>query len=260
MRRWPHSGPRCATIVALAALDASQRAARIDGGCRQQDWHRIAGRALAHALPPIVRDGEARRIASVLGAWLDLELDRPAFTLTGDRSRSGARTRRTPLWLAHRSHRCSRRWRFGHHRLQIRSSDGPKQWFDERPRASATGHVCAGAARRRTPHVPLRAVAYAQLKPDAIKAIGLAADPVAWPALTDLSKLERFRRLECRRIWWRVRLGALAREIASGLGGRGAAQISVALSQLRIAGAVPHRFGSACRRRRAQTMTEATCA
>jgi hypothetical protein len=74
------------------------------------------------------------------------------------------------------------------------------------------------ALAQRAGHIetPLRAVAYAQLKPDAIAAVGLAADGSAWPGLTELPALDRFRDWNALESWWRTRLGALAREIATG--------------------------------------------
>jgi hypothetical protein len=85
------------------------------------------------------------------------------------------------------------------------------------------------AQRAAQPDVKVRAAAYAQLRPDAVAAVGLAADASAWPALTHVSacKLDDWQALEA---WWRSQLGALASEIASG---------NAVVS--------PRRFPSACR-------------
>jgi hypothetical protein len=71
------------------------------------------------------------------------------------------------------------------------------------------------AERDAKPEVDVRAAAYAQLRPDAVSAVGLAADANAWPALTRVSacELDDWHALEA---WWRSQLGALASEIATG--------------------------------------------
>jgi ATP-dependent helicase/nuclease subunit B len=95
-------------------------------------------------------------------------------------------------------------------------AETPRQWFDARPRASQLGMYTL-AQRSEQPSTAVRAVAYGQLRTDAIGAIGLAADADAWPALTrvgdtgvaaDWPAIER---------WWQRHLGALALEIAGGV-------------------------------------------
>jgi ATP-dependent helicase/nuclease subunit B len=206
---WTATGGR----QALAAFDASQRAAQMEaavasglGALPPARWR---------MMPSAVRDGEGRRIANVLGAWLDLELDRPPFRLSGAE---------VELVLALED----LRFRLRIDRVDTLadggaviidyksgSSERPRQWFDERPRASQLG-MYALALRSAHAEVPLRALAYAQLKPDAIAAIGVAGDAAAWPALTELTKLDRFGDWRAVESWWRSHLGALAREIAAG--------------------------------------------
>ncbi len=93
-------------------------------------------------------------------------------------------------------------------------AERPAQWLDPRPRATQLGMYVL-AERDAQPDIEVRAAAYAQLRPDAVTAVGLAADANAWPALTPVSacKLDGWQALEA---WWRSQLGALASEIASG--------------------------------------------
>jgi len=93
-------------------------------------------------------------------------------------------------------------------------AERPAQWLDPRPRATQLGMYVL-AERDAQPDIEVRAAAYAQLRPDAVAAVGLAADANAWPALTRVSacKLDGWQALEA---WWRWQLGALASEIASG--------------------------------------------
>ena len=96
-------------------------------------------------------------------------------------------------------------------------AERPARWFDPRPRATQLGMYVL-AQRDAQPGVKVRAAAYAQLRPDAVAAVGLAADASAWPALSQVTevsacKLDDWQALEG---WWRSQLGALAAEIAAG--------------------------------------------
>jgi hypothetical protein len=93
-------------------------------------------------------------------------------------------------------------------------AERPAQWFDPRPRATQLGMYVL-ARRDAQPDVKVRAAAYAQLRPEAVAVVGLAADVHAWPALAQVSacKLDDWQVLEA---WWRSQLGILASEIAAG--------------------------------------------
>jgi ATP-dependent helicase/nuclease subunit B len=71
------------------------------------------------------------------------------------------------------------------------------------------------ARRDAQPEVGVRAAAYAQLRPDQVIAVGIAADADAWPGLSAVSKFEvaDWPTLET---WWRASLGDLAADIAAG--------------------------------------------
>jgi probable DNA repair protein len=92
-----------------------------------------------------------------------------------------------------------------------------RAWFSRRPQAPQLG-LYAVAMGGSVPSVPVRAVAYVQLKPGEQKALGLAADATAWPGLGEPSALRGagladWSAAETR---WRITLGALADEIAAG--------------------------------------------
>ncbi|MDQ6917405.1 MAG: PD-(D/E)XK nuclease family protein, partial [Pseudomonadota bacterium] len=93
-------------------------------------------------------------------------------------------------------------------------ADPPPRWFDQRPRATQLGMYVL-AQRDAMPSVEVRVAAYAQLRPERVVVVGLAADEDAWPALTPVAKSVAgdWRSLES---WWRTRLGELAQDIASG--------------------------------------------
>ena len=89
------------------------------------------------------------------------------------------------------------------------------QWFAERPRATQLG-LYALARRASAAAPPIRALAYAQLRPDAIAVRGISADASAWPELTEATAIDGFANWNAIEAWWNARLGALAAEIAAG--------------------------------------------
>ena len=85
-----------------------------------------------------------------------------------------------------------------------------------RPRAPQLG-VYALALEAATPAVALRAVAYARLKAGEIRALGLAADDAAWPALAKPSTIVGPNTWEGIARWWRIQLASLATELRDGV-------------------------------------------
>ncbi len=197
----------------LASLDLVDRSAHIDAAIELGLKELPSARW--RVLPAIVRAGETRRLAGLLDGWLPIELNRPAFTVNGTEVETSLDLERLRLRL--RIDRIDTQSDGSAVIIDYKSGRGerPKQWFEERPRASQLGlyalvHGAAHADR------PVRAVAYAQFKPDAIAAIGLAADASVWPGLIEVSGLDRFHDWEEVESWWRAHLGGLAREIATG--------------------------------------------
>jgi ATP-dependent helicase/nuclease subunit B len=197
----------------LAALDSSARHRHIEAAVA------VALAQLPPArwrvLPAVVRAGEAQRIATLLDAWLTVELRRPSFSVMGTEISTSLELEQMRFRL--RIDRVDALEDGGSVIVDYKSgpSERPTAWFDERPRASQLG-MYALAQRAAQPDTPLRAIAFAQFKPEDIAAIGLAADSGAWPDLTELSKFGRFRKWRDMESWWRMQLGALAREIAGG--------------------------------------------
>jgi hypothetical protein len=62
----------------------------------------------------------------------------------------------------------------------------------------------------------VRAIAYAELRPDEVGALGIAADTTAWPGLNELESLGLFDTWSELEGWWRAQLGALATQIGEG--------------------------------------------
>jgi ATP-dependent helicase/nuclease subunit B len=168
-------------------------------------------------LPSLVRAAEATRLERLVHAWLEIERARPPFAVQSVEAKAA-------VDLA------SLTFRIQFDRVDALAGGGlaiidfktgraerPAQWFDPRPRATQLGMYVL-AQRDAQPGVKVRAAAYAQLRPDAVAAVGLAADANAWPALSQVTqifacKLDDWQALEA---WWRSRLGALAAEIAAG--------------------------------------------
>ena len=166
------------------------------------------------SLPTLVRAAEATRLARLLHAWLQIERARPPFAILG--IEATATVDLASLTFRIRSDRIDALADGGIAIIDFKTgrAERPAQWLDPRPRATQLGMYVL-AERDAHPDIEVRAAAYAQLRPDAVIAVGLAADANAWPALTRVSacKLDDWQALEA---WWRSQLGALASEIASG--------------------------------------------
>ena len=93
----------------------------------------------------------------------------------------------------------------------------PVKWFDPRPQEPQLGLYLL-AQHAFDPDHPVRAVAYAQLKPGAVKAQGIAADAAAWPGLPEPSALTGVSLADwpAAESHWRHSLEALAVEVREG--------------------------------------------
>jgi probable DNA repair protein len=169
------------------------------------------------SLPTLVRGAEATRLERLLHAWLEIERARPPFTAQGVEAK--AKVDLASLTFRIKFDRVDALADGGMAIIDFKTglAERPAQWFDPRPRATQLGMYVL-AQRDAHPGVKVRAAAYAQLRPDAVAAVGLAADASAWPALSPVTevsarKLDDWQALEG---WWRSQLGALAAEIAAG--------------------------------------------
>jgi hypothetical protein len=92
-----------------------------------------------------------------------------------------------------------------------------RAWFSRRPQAPQLG-LYAVAMGASAPAMPVRAVAYIQLKQGEQKALGLAADATAWPGLPEPSALRGAGLADwpAVEIRWHSALGQLTDEIAAG--------------------------------------------
>lgn len=169
-----------------------------------------------HHVPDVVRAGEARRIARLLGAWLAIERGRPPFAVAALEARRDL----VLAGIAFRM-RVDRIDALGDGGVAIidyktGALEQPGQWFDDRPRASQLGAYTL-AQRASEPQVAVRAVAHGELRTASIAASGLAADRAAWPALADVATIGVFAGWRSLEAWWEEHLGALAAELAAGV-------------------------------------------
>jgi hypothetical protein len=166
------------------------------------------------SLPTLVRAAEASRLDRLLDAWLEIERMRPSFTVQG--VETIVTLDLASLTFRMKSDRVDALADGGIAIVDFKTgrAERPGTWFDPRPRVTQLGMYVL-AHRDAQPEVGVRAAAYAQLRPDAVVAVGLAADADAWPGLTPVSacKFDDWQALEA---WWRSQLGDLASEIASG--------------------------------------------
>jgi ATP-dependent helicase/nuclease subunit B len=197
----------------LEALDDSALTARIATAAefarrtlREERWRWV---------PQVIAAGEASRIAALLHQWTDAyERRRPPFTVEATEARAEVTLAGVSFRL-----RLDRVDRVSDGAAIIDYKTGltlaPKAWFDPRPRSPQLG-LYALARRQAAPLSPIRAVAYAQLQPGALKLNGIAADVVSWPALIHVenTKAGSWPALEA---WWEAQLGALAGELRAGV-------------------------------------------
>jgi ATP-dependent helicase/nuclease subunit B len=199
--------------AALLDLDPATLAARIDAAV--QSGLAELPQARWQSVPLLVRKGEARRLASVLAAWLAIERTRPPFVVQDIEALRTLRLGGLEFRL-----RLDRIDAFADGGLAVLDYktgrvEKPAQWFDARPRAAQLGMYTL-AQRAAMPELPVRAVAYVQLCPGAVVATGLAADERAWPGLAAVASVGPRGDWRALETWWQVRLGALAAEFAQG--------------------------------------------
>ncbi|MDH5287450.1 MAG: PD-(D/E)XK nuclease family protein [Betaproteobacteria bacterium] len=166
---------------ALVALDDVELEARLE---RAVDAGRAAiDEAVWRALPPVVAAVELEQALRTMKRWLlDVDRQRPAFRVESTE---------TPVALTLAGHPLSLRidrvdLLDGGARAVIDYKTGravaPKLWFGERPQAPQL--ALYAMALESEEGAPVAALAYAQLKPGEVAAVGLARDGTAWPGLS----------------------------------------------------------------------------
>ena len=167
---------------------------------------------------PLVQQGEAARIESLIKKWLDdFERPRPPFAAQEVEAEESLLLAGHLLRL--RLDRIDTLAGCGVAIIDYKTgrTDVANSWFETRPRAPQLG-LYTLARRASLPDQDVRAVAYAQLKPGKVGVRGLAADKHAWPELKLPSSLKDdeiadWRAMEAR---WSEILGALGTEIVAG--------------------------------------------
>jgi ATP-dependent helicase/nuclease subunit B len=166
-------------------------------------------------LPSLLRGGEASRLTVLLRTWLAVERARPPFAVQA--IEAPASLRLAGLEFRLRRDRVDTLADGGVAILDYKTGqvERPRQWFDDRPRAAQLG-LYTLVQRDASAEVPVRAAAYAELRPDGVAAVGLAADAAAWPALDSVATVGPAGTWSGLEAWWRAHLEALATEIAAG--------------------------------------------
>ncbi len=169
-----------ARLLELVGTDAL--AARIDAASAAAVGTLAAARRLE--LPAVVLAGEAQRLARTLRDWLvGVDAARPPFEVRGIETDGALEF--PGLRLRLRFDRVDALGDGGVALIDYKSGSvaAPGKWFESRPQAPQLA-LYALAQRAAEPGLPIRAVAYAQLKPGEVRAVGVAADDGAWPQLT----------------------------------------------------------------------------
>ena len=169
-----------ARLVGLAA-DEAAFAAQIDAAAAAAIAALRAERR--EQIPAVVIAGERQRLARTVRDWLrEVDCVRPPFTVRA--TEMDATLALPGLDLRLRFDRVDALDDGGVALIDYKSGSAvpPGKWFEDRPQALQLA-LYTLAQRAAEPGVPVRAVAYAQLKPGAVKAVGLAADDAAWPGL-----------------------------------------------------------------------------
>ena len=202
--------------AALIAFPPDALAARIDAAVADATATLPAARW--RRLPAVVRAGEAARIAVIVGAWLEnVDRARPPFAVT--ETEASRPLALGGLALRLRLDRIDTLADGGIAIIDYKTgaAKAPARWFDARLQAPQLGLYLL-AQQAQAPAQPVRAVAYAQLKPGLLTTQGIAADPAAWPALAAPAairgaNLADWAEVEAR---WREGLAALANEVREG--------------------------------------------
>jgi hypothetical protein len=165
---------------ALIALDDAGLEARVK---RAVDAGRAAiDEAMWKALPPVVAAVELEQARRTMKRWLlDVDCQRPAFRIESTE---------TPVALTLAGHSLSMRVDrvdrlVDGSRVVIDYKTGravaPKLWFGERPQAPQL--ALYAMALENEEGAPVAALAYAQLRPGEVAAVGITRDGTAWPGL-----------------------------------------------------------------------------
>lgn len=204
-----------ATLVALSEseLDAAiaQAVAEATSALGRERWHGV---------PPVVAAGERERVTRLVRQWLvSIERVRPPFRVVA----LEAETRHTlQLGGIALELRFDRLDAIGHgHRAIVDYKSGravsPARWFEGRPQGIQLAlYAMAQARRDSTP--PVTALAYGQLKPGEVKAVGLAAERSQWPGLMQPGDVKGvvLADWEAARSHWEAALTGLAQAFGAG--------------------------------------------
>jgi probable DNA repair protein len=171
------------TLLALDAQALDERIARAVATGRG-----ALDDALWHALPPVVAAVETGHVERLMRQWLDgVDRVRPPFAVA--QTELGVQLTLAGHALALRIDRLDD---LGEGRTAVIDyktglAVAPERWFDERPQGPQLGLYAMALGEAAN----VAALAYAQLKPGRVKAIGIADAAATWPGLPAPEALRR---------------------------------------------------------------------
>jgi ATP-dependent helicase/nuclease subunit B len=137
-------------------------------------------------LPPAIAATEGSCVSRLIGQWLAVERNRAPFEVADTERRATIELGGHTLEL--RLDRVDALAAGGAAVIDYKTglASAPSWWFEPRPQALQVA-LYAQAIAQATPESDVRALVYAQLRPGAIKAVGLAEDASSWPGLAAAS-------------------------------------------------------------------------
>jgi hypothetical protein len=142
------------------------------------------------SLPPAICAAEKTCVARLVTQWVEgFDKDRPPFTVLDTELRTSVSIAGYTLDV--RLDRVDALESGGVAVIDYKTglASAPSRWLEARPQGVQIA-LYGAACEQAVPDVPVQALAYAQLRPGEMKAIGLAADASAWPALSTPATLK----------------------------------------------------------------------
>jgi RecB family exonuclease len=221
---------------ALLALDPPTLAATIEDAVLEAMQASTIGPQRWASLPAVLAPAERERLCGLLGAWLErAERGRPDFVVSEIESpialelegfRINARLDRVDVLadgsVAIVDYKTGTTAAFG-------------RWFDPRPLAPQLA-VYLLARRAANPQERIGALAYAQLAPDALEWVGIAADAERFPPLRTVADAtgDAIADWPAAEAAWRAAITALAAETAAAAAGLQAGDVVLRYGEARI--------------------------
>jgi hypothetical protein len=142
------------------------------------------------SLPSAVEATEKTCVSRLVNEWVrEFDKDRPPFTVLDTERRASVSIAGYTLDV--RLDRVDALASGGVAVIDYKTglASAPPRWFEDRPQGVQIA-LYGAACEQAVPDVPVQALAYAQLRPGEMKAVGLASDERVWPALNTPATLK----------------------------------------------------------------------